>query len=35
MPPEPSVFPATVSWESAGTNRIPFSVYTGEALHRR
>ena len=35
MPPESSVFPATVSWEGAGTNRIPFSVYTGDALHRR
>ena len=35
MTPESSLFPAAVSWESAGTNRIPFAVYTGEALHRR
>ncbi len=28
-------FPAGVTWEGDGTSRIPFAVYTGEALHRR
>jgi len=34
--PEPAaVFPELLSWESAGTSRIPFAAYTSEALHRR
>jgi salicylate 5-hydroxylase large subunit len=28
-------FPASVNWDGDGTDRIPFTVYTGEALHRR
>ena len=31
----PTVFPSAVRWESEGTSRIPFSVYTSEQLHRR
>ena len=30
-----AVFPASVTWEGAGTSRIPFGVYTHEDLHRR
>jgi len=34
--PEPAaVFPELLSWESAGTSRIPFAAYTSDALHRR
>jgi len=34
--PEPAaVFPDLLSWESAGTSRIPFAAYTSETLHRR
>ena len=29
------MFPASVTWEGAGTSRIPFGVYTHEDLHRR
>ena len=31
----PSVFPASPSWDGAGTSKIPFSVYTSDELHRR
>ena len=30
-----SVFPPAEHWESDGTSRIPFSVYTRDELHRR
>lgn len=30
-----SVFPDSVDWNGDGTSRIPFGVYTSEALHRR
>ena len=30
-----SVFPPGENWESDGTSRIPFSVYTRDELHRR
>ena len=29
-----ALFPASVTWEGAGTSRIPFGVYTHEDLHR-
>ena len=29
------IFPASVSWESDGTSRIPFGIYTREELHRK
>jgi salicylate 5-hydroxylase large subunit len=29
------VFPDTVQWDSDGTSKIPFGVYTSEQLHRR
>jgi salicylate 5-hydroxylase large subunit len=32
---ESSVFPTTVAWESDGTGRIPFGVYTHDDLHRK
>ena len=35
MTPPPVANPLAVAWEDAGTSRIPFSVYTGEELHRR
>ncbi len=30
-----TVFPHELHWESDGTSRIPFGMYTSEALHRR
>ena len=30
-----TVFPQTAHWESDGTSRIPFKVYTDEALHEK
>jgi salicylate 5-hydroxylase large subunit len=30
-----SVFPSAVAWESDGTSRIPFGVYTHDELHRK
>ena len=30
-----TLFPAAVTWEGTGTSRIPFGVYTHEALHRK
>ena len=30
-----TLFPAAVTWEGAGTSRIPFGVYTHEDLHRK
>ena len=33
-PPAP-VFPAELTWESDGTSRIPFGVYTRDELHRK
>lgn len=30
-----TVFPAGVSWESAGTSRIPFKVYTDDEVHKK
>ena len=30
-----TLFPQTVHWESDGTSRIPFKVYTDEALHEK
>lgn len=30
-----TVFPPVLRWESDGTSRIPFMVYTGEELHRK
>jgi len=35
MSQPPSVFTEQPQWESAGTARIPFAVYTSEQLHRR
>ncbi len=35
MPSQPSVFPDKPLWESPGTSRIPFAVYTSEQLHQR
>ncbi len=35
MTQAPTTFPPNVNWESEGTSRIPFSVYTHEELHRR
>ena len=35
MPQPVTVFPNEVSWEDAGTSRIPFSAYTGESLHKK
>ena len=35
MPCQPSVFPDKPEWESRGTSRIPFAVYTSEQLHQR
>ena len=30
-----TIFPPAPVWESSGTSRIPFSVYTSEQLHQR
>jgi salicylate 5-hydroxylase large subunit len=35
MTQDPITFPEAVNWDGDGTHRIPFTVYTGEALHRR
>ncbi len=35
MTQDSTLFPPGVNWESDGTSRIPFSVYTHEELHRR
>ena len=35
MTQDSTLFPPGVNWESDGTSRIPFSVYTHEEMHRR
>ncbi len=35
QPQAPTHFPVEPLWESGGTHRIPFAVYTDEALHQR
>lgn len=36
MSSEPhTIFPAQARWEGPGTSRVPFKVYTDEALHRK
>ncbi len=35
MTSEPDPTPAPPAWPGDGTHRVPFTVYTGDALHRR
>ncbi len=35
MTPAQSTAAAPIAWESQGTSRIPFAVYTGDELHQR